>query len=76
MSPIISRRRTARLYFPPDIFKSQQKTGSVHMTVTQRLPMIHEQKQTVLNTQEIIETISIDCLIFGLNKGQLEILLV
>lgn len=46
------------------------------MTVTQRLPMIHENKKSVLNPQEIIETISIDCLIFGLNKGQLEILLV
>jgi 8-oxo-dGTP diphosphatase len=33
-------------------------------------------KKLILNVSEIIETISIDCVIFGLNKGQLEILLV
>lgn len=33
-------------------------------------------KNQRLRAEDIIETISIDCLVFGLNKGQLEILLV
>lgn len=45
-------------------------------TTSQKQAQGNPKGKSILNVQEIIETISIDCLIFGLNKGQLEILLV
>lgn len=53
------------------------------MTLTKHAPassqkhsLTTQKGRPLLNVQEIVDTISIDCLIFGLNKGQLEILLV
>jgi 8-oxo-dGTP diphosphatase len=45
------------------------------MALIEQAPPINRNKSAI-NAQEIIETISIDCLIFGLHQGQLEILVV
>jgi 8-oxo-dGTP diphosphatase len=45
------------------------------MALIEQAPPIKRNKSSI-NAQEIIETISIDCLIFGLHQGQLEILVV